>query len=187
MLHKQFFFHVPRKLIHVAFSQGVKNRASASCYWRKQLFHAQGCSDIFAVPQVIQSSSTHGSIWVTITTKTTTSVSTVRTWIRRWSCLATCATCSMMRVSGVTSPKTFWRQMFDFRQATVFSLELCLSKHKMTTNAKNFGGMPPCPPCYVYDASVRLMTAWNKRTSIFLSWKLITASASVTTSSFVSF
>ena len=81
----------------------------------KQLFHWQRCSDIFAVPQVIQSSSTHGSDWVTITAKTKTSVSTVRTWIRRWSCLATCATCSMMRVSGVASPRTFLGQDIWFQ------------------------------------------------------------------------
>jgi len=38
-------------------------------------------------------------------------------------------------------------KMFDFRRITLFCLEKCLSKHKMTIFSENFfGGMAPLPP-----------------------------------------
>jgi len=42
--------------------------------------------------------------------------------------------------------------MFDFKQATVFSLGYRLSKHKMTRYAKNWVAWLPGPPGAVYDS-----------------------------------
>ena len=44
-------------------------------------------------------------------------------------------------------------KMFDFRRITLFCLEKCLSKHKMTIFSKNLGGHGPfCPPPgYAYE------------------------------------
>jgi len=42
--------------------------------------------------------------------------------------------------------------MFDFRRITLFCLEKCLSKHKMTMFSKNVGGHGHFgPPDYAYD------------------------------------
>ena len=54
--------------------------------------------------------------------------------------------------SGVGSPKTwggrkFWgAKVYDFRGITLFYLEKCPSKHKMTIFSKNVGGMAPLAP-----------------------------------------
>jgi len=59
--------------------------------------------------------------------------------------------------SGVASPKIWGSKnfgggkMFDFRRITLFSLEKCLSKHKMTIFSKNLGVMAPlASPGYPY-------------------------------------
>jgi len=61
--------------------------------------------------------------------------------------------------SGVASPEIWGgpkdlgvAKMFDFRQITLFSLEKCLSKHKMTIFSENWGGglAPFAPPGYAY-------------------------------------
>jgi len=42
-------------------------------------------------------------------------------------------------------------KIFDFRRITLFCLEKCLSKHKMTICSKNWGGHSPFgPPRYAY-------------------------------------
>jgi len=46
--------------------------------------------------------------------------------------------------------------MFDFRRNTLFCLEKCLSKHKMTIFSENLGeAMAPLPPPgYAYDCEI---------------------------------
>jgi len=50
--------------------------------------------------------------------------------------------------SNVASPKFWWGQKyFDFKRATVFFSGHCLSKHKMTSYARNLEGHGPFGPC----------------------------------------
>jgi len=63
----------------------------------------------------------------------------------------------MIYTIGVASPKIWGvknigvAKMFAFRRITLFCLEKCLSKHKMTIFSKTLGGMAPlAPPGYVY-------------------------------------
>jgi len=46
--------------------------------------------------------------------------------------------------------------MLDFRRITLFCLEKCLSKHKITIFSKNFGGSHgPFPPGYAYGFEMK--------------------------------
>jgi len=51
--------------------------------------------------------------------------------------------------SGVANPKIGGGKMFDFRQITLFCLEKCLSKHKISVFSENLGGMAPLLPTWL--------------------------------------
>jgi len=54
--------------------------------------------------------------------------------------------------------------MFDFRRITLFCLEKCLSKHKMTIFSKTLGGHGSSPPLnYAYDCMFFLYTVLSDR------------------------
>ena len=72
----------------------------SSVGWRDVLNRALLCKELLSRLVDVIVFACAGSFWTTITARTTTSVSTVRTCIWWWPCCATYATCSIMRVSA---------------------------------------------------------------------------------------
>ena len=104
MLPRQISSHVRRRLTQyhtLRWHETLEEHMSSLDQGRKK-FHGLQCSGSSCLSQAkaTQSSSPAGSFWTTITARTTTSVSTVRTCIWWWPCCAACATCSIMRVSA---------------------------------------------------------------------------------------